>query len=791
LIKGNEKSIRTLEFPKVKSELSEYALSELGKERIMKMNPSTDSKEIQALQNETEDGVFLLKMKGGIPVASFSNIHPHLKRLEIGASLNGKEVSEIGRVLKTIQEIKDFFVHLQEEDIELNTLYKLTESIDSLGRLQRSIWSVIDEGGHVVDDASQKLKGIRTGIKRTEGKVREKLEVIVRGGQSKYLTDTLITMRNDRYVIPVKAENRNVFGGVVHDQSSTGQTLFVEPQSVLDLNNRLKQYQSEEKAEVDRILAELSNEILPHIDTIKVNLDILVRFDFINAKAEYSKSMKGTRPLISEEKAVNLIQARHPLIGSKQVVANDIIIGDEYKTIIVTGPNTGGKTVVLKTLGLVQLMGQSGLQIPAEEESTIGVFSSIFSDVGDEQSIEQSLSTFSSHLTNIVSILEELNEDSLVLLDELGAGTDPQEGAALAIAMLDYIGQTGCSVMITSHYPELKAYGYNRPKTMNASMEFDVDTLSPTYKLLLGIPGRSNAFEIAERLGLSGEIISSAKQLMSGESQSVDEMIYDLEYRRNEAEERAQDLQLELNRATKLHKDLSEFYKEYQDERENMRDKARSEANEIVEKAEKKADKIIEDLRNKQLEGSTAGNVKEHEFIDTKSRLNNLKHEKEHLKDNKVLKKAKKEKELAVGDEVDVTSFGQRGTLVEKESDKVWVVQMGMLKMKIDKKNLELVHKEKEDKPQRSTVKASSVGSLKTEIDLRGERVEEAVNQLDQYIDQALLSNYSTVSVITGVGTGAVRKGVRDYLKKHSQVKSYNDAPANQGGSGATIVKLK
>lgn len=789
MIKGTEKSITTLEFPKVKQALSEHTVSELGRKEVLKLEPFINKEEITQKQEETDDAATILRMKGGIPVAAFQNIHPHLKRLTIGAPLNGKEVSEIGRILKNVREIQEFFEHLREEEIPLQALYELNDSIEPLNKLERSIFSIVDEGGYVVDEASQKLKGIRTGIKQTEDRVRERLENIVRGGQSKYLTDAIITMRNERYVIPVKAERRNIFGGVVHDQSSTGQTLFIEPQSVLDLNNRLKQYQSEEKTEIERILQELTNELAPYTDTIEFNINILVRFDFISAKAQYAKSLGATRPLVSEEGHVSLIQARHPLLNENEVVANDIVIGDEYKTIVVTGPNTGGKTVVLKTLGLLQLMAQAGLQIPVEEDSSIGVFENIFADIGDEQSIEQSLSTFSSHMTNIVDIFNQIDENSLVLLDELGAGTDPQEGAALAIAMLDFVAQKGSTVMITSHYPELKAYGYNRVETVNASMEFDIETLRPTYRLLIGIPGRSNAFEITRRLGMSDQVISSAKQLLSGESQSVDQMIQDLETKRKQAEDRSGQLQKELNQATKLHRELNDFYEEYQKEKEKLKEKAEREANVIVEKAERKADDIIADLRNKQLEGEHSTNVKEHEFIDAKSRLSNLKHEQEHLKQNKVLQKAKQAKELSVGDDVEVESFGQRGTLIEQTADKEWVVQMGMLKMKLDEEDLTPVQKEPEPKS-RTTVRASR-SSVSSEIDLRGERVEEAVNQLDQYIDQALLSNLSTVTVIHGMGTGAVRKGVQEYLRKNSRIESFNDAPANQGGNGATIVQLK
>lgn len=779
-----------LEFPKVKQQLSEHTVSDLGKKRALMIEPKISKDEIKTLLNQTNDGVTLLRMKGGIPVSPFENIKPHLKRLSIGGVLSGSEISQIYRIIKNTQEIRSFFKDAKEDDIVLESLYSLNDQIQPLPDLRKKIEAILDEDGKVVDDASSKLKGIRTGIRQVENRIRERLEKIVRGSQSRYLTDSIITIRNDRYVIPVKTDSKGVFGGVVHDQSSTGQTLFIEPQSVLEQNNKLREYISQEKAEIERILSELSQSIAPYQHELEYNLNLLTTFDFISAKAKYSHDLNAESPLVSDKNHIALYQARHPLIDPEVVVPNDIVVGDEYKTIIVTGPNTGGKTVALKTLGLLQLMGQSGLHIPVEKESTIGVFSKWFADIGDEQSIEQSLSTFSSHMTNIVSILNYIDQDTLIVLDELGAGTDPQEGAALAIAMLDYVASKGSTVVITSHYPELKAYGYNRPETINASMEFDVDTLSPTYKLLLGIPGRSNAFEIAKRLGLFEEIIESSKQLMSGESQNVNQMIEDLDAKRQSYDEKTRQANLELSEASKLHSDLKKFYKEYEERSHELEEKAKDKANTIIEKAQEKADKIISDLRQKQLEGAQQDNVKEHEFIDAKSRLSDLRYEKEHLKHNKVLQKEKKKKEFEVGDNVHVTTFDQRGTLVEKSGNKEWVVQMGMLKMKIKQNNLKLLEKEKEE-PIRSTSVRASVGSVATEIDLRGERTEEAVNRLDKYIDQALLANYEMVTVIHGMGTGAVRKAVKDYLKSHSRVKSHNDAPANQGGNGATIVKFK
>lgn len=781
------KSMKTLEYAKVISQLGEYTVSELGKLKVKEIKPQKSIETVERLLEETDDAVKILRLKGGIPLGSFHNIRPHVKRMELEAELSGQEIIQIGQLIKGTQEIIRFIKLLKDEEITLFHLFDKVEQLVELPHLQRRIYETLTDGGSVLDDASARLKATRTSIRQTEGNVREKLNSIVRGSQSKHLTDSIITMRNDRFVIPVKAESRGVFGGVVHDQSSSGQTIFVEPQSVLDLNNKLKRLESDEKHEVDRILSALSMEILPHAENLLNNLSVLVELDVAQAKARYARDINATRPIVSANKVIELYGARHPLIPEDEIVANDIVLGEQYKTIVVTGPNTGGKTVILKTLGLLQMMGQSGFYLPVEEESSIGVFNHILSDIGDEQSIEQSLSTFSSHLTTIVSILEEIDEDSLVLFDELGAGTDPQEGAALAISILDHIGAVGSYAVITSHYPELKLYGYNRPQTMNASMEFDIDSLKPTYKFKMGIPGRSNAFEIARRLGLNDEIIDTAKELMTSESQSVDEMIQDLNDKQKEAETYAEDLRQRLLEAQRLHSDLKQQYSDYKAEKDRLIDQAKAEANQIVEETKRKADSIIEDIRQKQTESSASAKIKEHEFIDTQSQLSDLRHEEALLKQNKVLKKQKEKKVLKVGQSVKVHSLGQQGVLVEK-IDNEWVVQMGMLKMKLPENDLAVTEEEKQ---KQTTTYTGSIRTVSPEVDLRGERVDAALSRLSQYLDSALLSNYQKVTIIHGHGTGAVRSAVHEALKKHSRVKKYETAPANQGGTGATIVTLK
>ncbi len=528
----NSKILKTLEYDKIRQQIAEYTVTENGKKLVERMKPQSDYDRIDELLDETQDGADILRLKGGIPMPKLLDIRMQLKRLEIGATLNGKELAMIAKVLRATNAVKAFFRELLDDEVVLQRLYDLNDQLETLPDVAKRLLNSIEGDGHVTDDASSLLKSLRRQIENTEAEIRDKLSSLTRGSKSKYLSDSLVTIRNDRYVIPVKAENRGQFGGVVHDQSASGQTLFIEPQAIVDLNNRLKQQQLAEKEEIQRILRELSeliapytNElsenawilgrmdlqqlaekeeiqrilrelselIAPYTNELSENAWILGRMDFINAKAQYAHEIKATLPEISAENDIYLRQAWHPLLDPKTVVKNDISLGKDYQAIVITGPNTGGKTITLKTLGLIQLMGQSGLFIPAAEESRIGVFDEVFADIGDEQSIEQSLSTFSSHMTNIVDILKHITSQSLVLFDELGAGTDPQEGAALAIAILDAVGAEGSYAVATTHYPELKAYGYERPQTINASMEFDSETLQPTYHLLIGIPGRSNA----------------------------------------------------------------------------------------------------------------------------------------------------------------------------------------------------------------------------------------------------------------------------------------------------------
>lgn len=792
----NNKIMQTLEFDKIRQQLSQFSATDSGKEWIRTLSPSSKAEEVQEWQNETEDGRKVLRLKGGMPMPHLKDIRMHLKRLEIGGSLNGKEIAEIGRVLTTTREMRSFFEWFTEQEIEFHRLSEIVSGLVSLPDLTRRISQSVAEDGSILSDASPELKRIRNAIRSTETAIRDRLDELIRGKKAQYLSDALVTIRNERFVIPVKQEYRKQFGGVVHDQSSTGQTLFIEPQAVLELNNRLRSLHAQEVREEERILFELSAELAPHVAELGTNNLILAHLDFINAKARYGESIKATRPHISVSNHVAIWSGRHPLINPDIVVPNDILIGEEYQAVVITGPNTGGKTIALKTLGTIQLMGQSGLQIPAAENSQIGIFREVFADIGDEQSIEQSLSTFSSHMTNIVSILEKIDNQSLILFDELGSGTDPQEGASLAVAILDHVGAIGSYVMATTHYPELKMYAYNRPGTVNASMEFDIDTLAPTYRLQIGVPGRSNAFEISRRLGLPDSIIQQARGFIQEDSQVLNEMIADLEQKRRTAEKESYQLEEQLEETERLLAELNTAYEKLLVDRERMTEAAKKEANQIVDTAKEEAEFLLQEIREMQMNLANSAPIKEHELIDLRKQFDKLHQEEASLAKNKVLKREKEKKKLKAGDEVITETYGQRGVLLEQDSKGEWVVQIGIMKMKLPESDLRPIKEEPEQKKaktrkQIATLKAASDSHVSTQLDLRGFRYEDALSELDRYLDAALLAGYPQVTIVHGKGTGAIRQGVQDMLKRHPQVKSYHFAPANAGGNGATIAEFK
>lgn len=790
----NSKIIKTLEFEKIRQQLAKFAATEIGKQQLLTLEPSTTFEDVQRKQDESDDGRKVLRLKGGIPVPRLANIGMPLKRLQIGGNLNGKEIAQIGRVLSTTKEVMSFFDWFREHEIAFFHLYEIIDGLVDLPDLRKRITSSVSDDGDILSDASVELRRIRQAIKSGEGAIRTKLDDLIRTKAS-YLSETLVTIRNDRFVLPVKQEYRNAFGGIMHDQSATGQTLFIEPQAVLELNNKLRTLRADEKREEERILYELSALLEPHIQELRYNHEILAILDMINAKARYSESINGTKPYLSKENHVAIWAARHPLIDQEDVVANDLLIGEEYQALIITGPNTGGKTIALKTLGLIQLMGQAGLQIPAAEDSQIGIFTEIFADIGDEQSIEQSLSTFSSHMTNIVSFLDKANDQSLLLFDELGSGTDPQEGASLAISILDYIGAKGSYVMATTHYPELKVYAYNRPGTINASMEFNSESLAPTYRLQIGIPGRSNAFDISRRLGIPSQIIDQATGFIQEDSQSLNEMIADLEQKRRKAEQESHRLEKQIQESDRLLEELKRETETLEFAKQKEIDKAKKEANSILSKTKEEAELLMQEIREMQMNVSKNAQVKEHELIGLRKQFDDLRQE-DTVPSNKVLRREKEKKKLKVGDEVITESYGQRGILVEKSGQDQWVVQLGIMKMKLPETDLRRIQPEPEKETRRTkrqiaTVRSNTASHVSTQLDLRGFRYEEALQELDSYLDASLLAGYPQVTIVHGKGTGAIRKGVTDALKRHPQVKSFDFAPQSSGGNGATIAVFK
>jgi DNA mismatch repair protein MutS2 len=783
-----QRILKILEFDKVKEQLLEHVSSSLGREKIEKLVPSSDFAEVVKWQEQTDEAVSVFRLRGNVPLGGIFDIRASVKRAKIGGTLSPHELLDIASTIYASRQMKKFIESLSDEKAELPHLLQYVEQIVVLPELEQAIKNCIDDYGEVLDDASDRLRSIRQQLRSTEGRIREKLESMIRSSAAqKMLSDAIITIRNERYVIPVKQEYRNAYGGIVHDQSSSGATLFIEPQAVVDLNNQLQEARVKEKQEIERILIELTGKVAEAADVLLANVEVLAELDFVFTKAKYAQKIKASKPLMNDKGYIRLLKARHPLIDPNVVVPNDIELGKDYTTIVITGPNTGGKTVTLKTIGLFTLMAQAGLQIPALDGSELAVFNAVYADIGDEQSIEQSLSTFSSHMVNIVDILQKVDHNSLVLFDELGAGTDPQEGAALAISILDEVYNRGARVVATTHYPELKAYGYNRSGVINASVEFDIETLSPTYKLLIGVPGRSNAFEISKRLGLDERIIERAKSHVSSESNKVENMIASLEHSKKRAEEEFKEAEDFRKEAEKLHKELQRQIIELNEKRDELIEEAKRKAAEIVKVSQQEAEEIIRKLR--QMQKEKLAEIKEHELIEAKKRLEEAAPKLDSKKKTKQTKAS--QHEFQPGDEVKVTNLNQKGHLIEKVSDDEWQVQIGILKMKVKEANLEYIGTPKpvETRPL-ATVKGKDY-HVSLELDLRGERYEDALTRLEKYIDDALLAGYPRVSIIHGKGTGALRKGVQDFLKKHRSVKNIRFGEATEGGTGVTVVELK
>lgn len=784
----NNKILKILEFGEITDRLGALAITSPAKERAEKLLPSSDFDQVQNDIKQTLALTNLLRIKGQLPLTNFKDVRPSTKRLGVKANLNAQELGNLLLVLSLAQEINEFLEDVDEK-VDLTIIDPILDQLDVPDLLFRELKKSIDYDGEVLDTASSELARLRHDIASNEEDIKNRMTTYTKGNSSKYLSEQIVTIRDDRYVIPVKQEYRAKFGGVVHDQSASGQTLFVEPEAVLNLNNRQQNLIAKEKQEIRNILKHLSNIAREDIDSLNNIASALTSLDFLQAKAKLAKEMKASEPKLTKDHSLNLRNARHPLINPEKVVPNNIRLGGDFDTMLITGPNTGGKTITLKTAGLLQLMAQSGLFIPAEEDSQVGVFEQIYADIGDEQSIEQSLSTFSSHMNDIIAIMKNVNSETLVLIDEIGAGTDPEEGASLAISILDFLRKKDAKIMVTTHYPELKLYGYNRPRTTNASMEFDLKTLSPTYRLQIGIPGHSNAFAIARRLGMREDVVKNAQELMSDEDSDINKMIAKLNAQTKAATTARNRLETSLDRSQKLEQKLQQALDWYNQRVQKQFDFAQERANEIIAKRRKKADKIIEQLEQQKNVG-----IKENKIIEAKGELNSLERQANNLAHNKVLQREKRRHHVSVGDRVKVLSYGQTGTITKQLSEHEYEVQMGIIKVKVSDRDVERIDNSQSTAKPKRLVRATSAvrrSNAHSELDLRGQRYDEAMTNLDRYIDSVLLAGLDTVTIIHGIGTGAIRKGVWQYLRSSNHVKNFNYAPANEGGNGATIVQLK
>ena len=776
----NTKILETLEFNKIKALFEPHLLTEQGLEELKGLAPTAKVDKIKQAFTEMEEMQALFVEQPHFTILATREISAVCKRLEMGADLNIEEFLLIKRVLLASRELQSFYANL--ENVRLAQLARWFEKLHDFPHLQGNL-QALNDAGFIENFASEELAHIRRKIHDSESQVRDVLHDLLKH-KAQMLTEGIIASRNGRQVLPVKNTYRNKIAGVVHDISASGNTVYIEPREVVKLSEEIASLRADERYEMIRILQELSERVRPHAAEIANDAWIIGHLDLIRAKVRFIQERQAVVPQLSENQEIQLLHVRHPLV--KNAVANDVHFGKELTAIVITGPNTGGKTIMLKTLGLTQLMAQSGLPILADKGSRVGVFEEIFADIGDEQSIEQSLSTFSSHMTNIVDILSKVNQDSLLLLDELGAGTDPQEGAALAMAILEDLRLRQVKTMATTHYPELKAYGIETAFVQNASMEFDTATLRPTYRFMQGVPGRSNAFEIAKRLGLSDVIVGDASQQVNQDN-DVNRIIEQLEEQTLESRKRLDNIREVEQENLKMNRALKKLYNELNREKETELNKAREQAAEIVELALSESDQILKNLHSK-------SQLKPHEIIEAKAELKKLAPEKVDLSKNKVLQKAKKKRAPKVGDDIVVLSYGQRGTLTNQLKDGRWEAQVGLIKMTLEEKEFDLVQAQQEapvKKKQVNVVKRASGRGPQARLDLRGRRYEEAMNELDAFIDQALLNNMAQVDIIHGIGTGVIREGVTKYLQRNKHVKSFGYAPQNAGGSGATIVTFK
>lgn len=789
----NNKTLQKLEFDKIISSLENEAGSFRGKQLCRRLKPMTDSGKIDLLQEQTSAAFTRIIKKGRISFGDAAPVEESLKRLEIGGALNASELLRICRLLSNTARVKSYGRHDTQEDLA-DCLDIYFDGLEPLTPLVNEIERCIISEDEISDDASSTLKHIRRNINSLNDRVHTTLSGLVNGSLRTYLQDALITMRGDRYCIPVKAEHRSQVQGLIHDQSASGSTLFIEPMAIVKLNNDLQELYVKEQDEIRKILASLSEETAQYIEEIRTDYRSLTDLDFIFARGALALSMRASRPVLNEEGRIRIREGRHPLLDQKKVVPITVSLGDEFSLLIITGPNTGGKTVSLKTVGLLTLMGQSGLHIPAADRSELSVFRQVYADIGDEQSIEQSLSTFSSHMTNIVSFLKKVDERSLVLFDELGAGTDPTEGAALAIAILSHLHKRNIRTMATTHYSELKVYALSTPGVENACCEFDVESLRPTYRLLIGIPGKSNAFAISGKLGLPDYIIDDAKKRLSEQDVSFEDLLSDLEASRRTIEKEQAEIAAYKKEAEALKHQAAQKQEKLDEQRDRILREANEKANAILREAKEVADETIRNFHKFGKENISAAEMeKERERLRKKIKDTSASAS---LKTNKP-KKNHKPSDFKLGESVKVLSMNLTGTVSSLPDARGNVtVQMGILRSQVHISDLEIIEEVSPYAPKRmnrtskSKIKMSKSLSVSPEINLLGKTVDEAVAELDKYLDDALLSHLNSVRVVHGKGTGALRKGIHEYLRRQKHVKSYHLAEFGEGDAGVTIVEL-
>ena len=790
----NEKALRILEYPKIIGKLADCATSAMGKDLCEKLLPSTDLGEICQGQMETTDALSRLYAKGSISFSGLRDIRGSLLRLKVGSSLSIQELMHIASLLETALRVKSYG-RRDNDDLTSDSLDGFFNAIEPLSPVCREIRRCILSEEEIADDASAGLKHVRRSIKLTNDRIHSQLNSMVNSSSmGAMLQDNLITMRGGRYCLPVKAEYRSQVQGMIHDQSSSGSTLFIEPMAVVKLNNDLRELATKEKEEIEKILAELSNQCGEYIEELSTNVTVMTHLDFVFAKASLSRSYSGSEPIFNEKGYINIKKGRHPLLDKKKVVPIDISIGKDYRLLLVTGPNTGGKTVSLKTVGLLTLMGQAGLHIPAFDHSELSVYEEVFADIGDEQSIEQSLSTFSSHMTNIVSIIEKSNYRSLVLLDELCAGTDPTEGAALAMAILKNFLRREVTTMATTHYSELKVFALSTEGACNASCEFNVETLSPTYRLLIGIPGKSNAFAISSKLGLPNFMIEDAKKFIDANDQSFEDLISDLESSRTIIEKERLEIEAYKAEVSKLKEKLEAKQDNLAKQKERILRDANEQARKILQDAKDYADQTIRDM-NKLATGKM-DNMKEMEKKRSAVR-DKLSKTDERLSLKKEQARKNRPEDFHPGDTVRVLSMNLKGTITGKPNSKGQVaVQMGILKSMVNLSDLELLDEEVIKAPTlkktgAGKIKMSKSASISTSLNIIGKTVDEAMPEVDKYLDDAYLAHLTQVTIIHGRGTGKLRTAVHNKLKKCRYVKSYRLGTFGEGETGVTIVDFK